>query len=261
MKIVKWLVTLILAAVVIVLGVVIFQGGAVIRQGVNRVGPQVLGVPVVLDGARFSPFQGLVQMNGLAVGNPEGFTTGNMFYMDDLEVDMDVRSLFSDTVIINHIQVDGPQINYEAGARGTNLGVLLAKLQSDAERDADAKAKPGKGVVIKELSIVNAQSRVSATVLQGRGVTIQIPPITLTNLGGEDQDTAQIVAEIVRAVIIIVMDTVADEEGLLTGEMKDAFKEIEALRGVAEGQVREVTDAVRDGARAVRGILGRDRDE
>jgi len=216
---------------------------------------------VVLDGARFSPFQGLVQLNGLAVGNPDGFTPGNMFYMDDLEVDLDVRSLFSDTVVINRIQVDGPQINYEAGSRGTNLGVLLAKLQSDAEAEADAEAKPGKGVVIKELTIVNAQARVSATALQGRGVTVQIPPITLNDLGGADQDTARIVAEVVRIVIILVMDTVADEEDLLTGELKDAFEEADALRGAAEERVRAVTDAVRDGARAVRGILGRDRDE
>jgi len=261
MKFVKRLVVLIVALVLIVVAVVIFRGGAVIRQGVNRVGPQVLGVPVVLEGARFSPFQGLVQMSRLTVGNPEGFRTDHMFFMDDLEVEVEVRSLLSDTIVINRIHIEAPQIIYEAGLRGTNLGTLLARLESEKDPAAGEGEGSGKTVVIRELTIANASAQVSATALQGREVTIEIPPITLTDLGGEDQDTAQIVAEVVRTVIIIVINTVADEDEQLGAELKDAFEEVDALRGVTEERVRAVTDAVRDGARAVRGLFGGDRDE
>lgn len=281
MKVIKWvsgIVGVLLVATVVVL---IFWGGHVVKHSVNVVGPQILGVPVTLESARFHPLRGYISLEGLVVGNPEGFRTESLFQMNHLEVDLDMKTLFSDPLVINRILIDAPQITFEMGLRGTNLGTLLDSLEekeekarTDVPEEEDAEpTEPARGVVIKEFVLAETTVRVSATALRGQSVPVTLGTVTLTELGGEDQSIAQIVTQVVKALAGTVVNAVAGAGDLLGAGLQGAWSGVSSVGGVAVDGVRAVTGGVTDGARAVTGgvadgarglrdrVTGRDRDE
>jgi len=262
-RVVGWVVLLL----VIVATAVIVYGGTMIKQGVEVIGPRILGVPVIVEQVRFHPLRGNVSLSGLFIGNPSGFQTEGLFEMRYLEVDIDLASLRTDTVVINRILIDAPQITYEVGLRRTNLGTLLANLEARADGDkkddkADPDDEPGKAVVIKELVLADARVEVSATAMRGRVVPVQLSTITLTDLGGEDQSITEIATEVVRALLGAVGNAVAGAGDLLGEGLRSAIDGAGALTGRAADGARAVTGAVGDGARGLRDMLpGGDDDE
>ncbi len=259
MKLIAKILIGLVALVAILLVVLMIWGGQVVKQAVNVAGPQVLGVPVTLEEASFSPLRGYISLKGLVVGNPEGFNTESLFDMRHLEVALDVRSLFSDTIIIHRIWVDTPQITYEVGLRRTNLGALLAGLESEKDPEAEEKKavdEPGKSVVIRELKIVDTRMEVSATALGGRAVPIQLGTITLNDLGGPDQSVTQITAQVLKALVGAVGNAVAGAGDLLGDGLKAALGGVGALGGMALDGATAVTGAVGGGARVVTGAVG-----
>lgn len=255
MKLLKRLVSTLLIILAVVVVTLIFWGGNVIKEGVNRVGPQVLGVPVTLESARFYPLRGHVSLTGLIVGNPEGFKTESLFDMKNLEIDLNVKSLFTDTIVIERILIDSPQITYEVGMGKTNLGVLLDSLESDKEKEVEEEdAKPGKTVVINELILADARAQVSVSTAGGRVVPVQLSTITLHDLGGEDQSLTEITTEVVKAIVGAVGNAVAGAGELLGEGFKAALDGAGALTGHAAEGARAVTGAASEGARAVGGV-------
>ncbi len=247
--------------VAVVLFVTFFWGGHVIKVSVNTIGSQVLGVPVTLEHARFHPLRGLVSLSGLVVGNPEGFRTKSLFDLTHLEVDIDMRTLFSHPLVINRIEIDTAQITYEMGLRRTNLGVLLESLEKEAE-EADEQIEgigevaTTRGVIIRELVLKDATARVSATSLHGLSAPLTLGTIRLNDLGGEDQSIMQISTQIVRALFGVVVNAVAGAGELLGDGLGAALEGLGNVGGMAVGGARAVTGAAGDGARAVTGAVG-----
>lgn len=266
MKIVKWALGILAILLVIVFTVVVFWGGHVVKHSVNMIGPQVLGVPVTLENAHFHPLRGYVSLSGFVVGNPEGFRTESLFQVNHLEVDLDMSTLFSDPLVINRIAIDSPQITFEMGLRGTNLGTLLDSLEEEAEAvdeiPDEKPAEPGRGVVIKEFVLADATVRVSATALLGQSVPITLGTVTLTDLGGEDQSVVQIVTQVVKALVGTVVNAVGGAGDLLGDGLRGAWNGVGAVGGFAVDGVRAVTGGVTDGARGLRDrVTGRERPE
>lgn len=254
------LVVLLMVALALLLAVV-FLGGRMIREGVNRIGPQVLGVAVTLEDAHFRPLQGFVRLGGLVVGNPEGFQTRSLFDMRELVIELDVRSLLTDTIRIRRILVDSPQITYEMGLRRTNLGALIEGMAPDGEKPAsqDKSKAPGKTVVIEELQIVAARARISTPGMGRMAVPVQLATITLNNLGGEGQSTAQITGQILKAVMGAVGNSALGVGGLVGDALKAAASGAGQLDGEAGGALdgaKTVGDVAGDGAKAVAGAAG-----
>lgn len=256
MKIMRRLLVVLVVLVLVVLLGVIFQGGRMIRTGVNRIGPQVLGVPVTLEDAHFRPLRGLVRLEGLVVGNPAGFQTESLFDMRKLEVELDVRSLFTDTIRIRRILIESPQITYEMGLRRTNLGTLIEDMASDAGKTDAGKepSAPGKTVVIEELKIVVARARISTPGMGSAAVPVQLATITLNDLGGDGQSTAQITGQVLKAVLGAVGNAALGVGGLVGDGIKAAASGVGELGGAALEGAGTVVGTAADGASAAVGV-------
>ncbi len=271
MKILFRLLIVLAVIVGVALATLIFWGGSVIKQGVNAIGPQVLGVPVSLEGARFQPLKGHVHLSGLFIGNPEGFQTESLFRMQTLEVDLNIKSLLSDEIIIERILIDAPEITYEVGVRRTNIGALLKGLEGDAPAEQPEappldtpEGKPGKSVVIRELVLADAKASVSAPGMAGRAVPVQLSTIVLNDLGGEGQSIRQILTEVMKALAGALGNAVAGAGDLLGDGLKSALEGAGALGGMATDGVRAVTGSVGDATRGARDRIrgsGRDTDD
>lgn len=258
-------------------------GGAVIKKTVNVAGPQILGVPVVLDEANLSIISGHAHLKGLRVGNPEGFKTDHLFEVGRLDVELDVRSLLSDTIRIRSIRVLDPSITYERGLLNSNLGALLDQLGGEA----DAEAKPGETppeqaaapdkaaekaggakVIIDEFRIEGARVRLSLTAAQGLAAPIPLPPIVLTDMGKESEGASftDVLRDVFKAVfgsvtsVLVGAGKLVGEGAELVGEGvmavgEGAVKGVGAVGGAAVDGATVVGGAAVDGAQAVGGAV------
>lgn len=248
---------LIVAGVVLLLVVLIAAFlGPIIRTAVVTAGPRIMGVPVELERVRVNPLSGTVHVQGLVIGNPEGFKTSSAMELGELRVRIDMGSLFSDPVVIREIFVSDPRITYEQGLRANNLSRLQAQLAEAApEKPADAETEPAretapaKKVVIERFELSGARVNASLTAMGGRSLTVPLPPVRLNDIGKESDGAspAEVVSRVLRSITSAVTDAVSSAAGVTGDALRGAG-------GAATDAARGATDAIRSG---VGGLLRR----
>jgi uncharacterized protein involved in outer membrane biogenesis len=194
---------------------------------VNGFGPVLLGVPVSVEKATFRPLSGKIKLTKLHVGNPKDFKTPALFDLDDVEISLNPRSLFSNTIVFHKVIVVAPHITYEVSLTGSNIGAL--------EKQLGGTKKSGKKVIIEELNVTDAQVNVSVTGAGGHAMPVKVGKIEVKDVGKEQGGVT-----FADAVVIIV--------GTITGNIENAAKGTAGLVGSGAG-------AVGSGAKAVEGVL------
>jgi uncharacterized protein involved in outer membrane biogenesis len=241
---------------VVILGVVVvvvasFFLGTIVKTGVGTVGPRLTGASVLVDDIDLSPLTGRGTIEGLVIGNPEGFQSTRAFKLDLIRVRLSVPSLFSDTILIDEITVVGPEITYERGLSGSNISVIRDNIEAFGKSGAKGKEnrpageEAGKNVQIGNFLIRDGSVRLSASLLKGEALTVPLPEIQLKDLGKESggATVAQVSAKIFRAINGAVVKAVAGS-GNLAGK---GVKEIGKAAGEAGSKALE----------GVRGLLGK----
>src|SRR5436190_11030764 len=125
-------VVILLVLLVAVVGVSIFFLGAIIKKGVETVGPQITKTEIRLDSATLSLLSGSGKLKGLLVGNPEGFKTQSAIKVGAVSIGVVAGSVLSDKVHVTQINVQAPEVTFEGGLKGNNLSKLLDNVQSAA---------------------------------------------------------------------------------------------------------------------------------
>ena len=234
-------VTLILL-VVIGLAIVFFSLNSIVKKGVETYGPQLTKVNVTLGAVDLSPFSGSGTLSKLFVGNPEGYKTPSAFQMDSIKLAVKIGSVFSDTVVVDEINIQSPEITLEGTLDGNNLSTILNNLKgtnaaptpTPAQNATPAGEKPAKKFIVKDLVLAGAKVNVNVAAMNKSLVkTLTIPDIHLQNIGtGEGGASAE---ELVRQILDPVLDR----------SVKAAADEL-AKQGIEEGK-KEINKAVQNG--------------
>lgn len=225
MKILKILLVLVVVLLVIaVIGVTMFLG-SIIKTGVETVGPEVTGVPITLEKAEVSLLKGSAMLKELVVGNPEGFKTDYLFKLGRISVKVDVGSVKTDTVVIESIRIEGPEISYEKSLKTSNLGKLLSNLEGEPseeeaqpeEKPAEAEEEGGKKVVINDLLIQKGKIKLSATFTGGHAMSIPLPEVHLTDIGKKSDGASvkEVITTVLKSIMSVVTQTVASSAELI----------------------------------------------
>ncbi len=169
-----------------------------IKRGVETIGPKLAKVEIKLDAVHLSLLSGSGKLNGLVVGNPEGFKSPSAISVGMASLVLKPASLLSDKIVIQSINVQAPQITYETDLRANNLSKILANLEaaSGGQEKEPAKPKettPAKKLQVDDLIISGGKVRVSVTALGGRSTTVSLPEIHLKDLGKDAE--VQVVLE------------------------------------------------------------------
>jgi len=194
----KLLAKVLLALVVVLLllvGALHLWLGSLIKRGVEQVGPSITQTSVTLRDADISLLSGRAELEDLTVGNPKGFQTPSAFRLHNATVRLDWKSVLSDTVVIEEILIDGPEISFEGTPAGSNLGTIRdnAKAYAPAESSEiapvpkrDAQQGSGRKVVIKQFTMTNARAimlvRAGGVETKAQGISLQ--DIRLESIGG-----------------------------------------------------------------------------
>ena len=204
------------------------------KRAVESVGPKITKVEVKLDSVSLSPISGSGKVNGLVVGNPEGFKAPSAIRVGSATLAIQPSSLFSDKVIIKTINVEGPEITFETDLRANNLSKLLANInettgggkESQVEKE---EPKAARKLQVNEFIVTGAKVNVSLTSPIVKSATVTLPEIRLKDLGTgpEGITAASLTKEMLQVVLNKSIEAAAAAaadlaKGAVTGELNKA---------------------------------------
>lgn len=255
--------------VAVLLLVLQYALGPIVKTTAEQLGPKVLGTRVDVTNAHMRILSGLVKMEGVVVGPPEGFDA-NVFEMQNLRVDLDTASLLGgadDPIVIRDITIEGPFVTYELKGIRDNLHKLLSNLGADDEDEPKEEKKekaekgPGRKVVIEHFLFKDAKVRVA--VAGGKGAVVPLPDIELKDIGRSSggatalDATGQILRQITVGTVVAVKDVLADLGAVAADAVVDAAVAVGDAAADAVGAAADaVGDAVGSAASAVTGAIG-----
>jgi uncharacterized protein involved in outer membrane biogenesis len=190
-KIILSIIATVVVIVAITLIVVLTNLDRVIKYGVETYGPSATGTPVSLDNARVSIRSGQGELNGLVIGNPQGFDTDYAFKLNKIKINLDPQSLTRDIIVVEQIIVDSASLNSEFKGRQSNLQQIRDNLNryttaaKEEERKREQEGQPPEEAVkflIKEFHFTNGEVTLLSDVANIKQ-SLEIPDFTLTNIG------------------------------------------------------------------------------
>ncbi|CAM3141991.1 hypothetical protein [Rariglobus hedericola] len=204
-----------LALMVIGAFIASFFLGSIVTKGVNTFAPKITGTKVTLDSASISPLSGSGTLNGLFVGNPEGWKSDKAFSFAKVHVSVVPGSLLGDHIVVKEVLIDGPEFVYETKIISSNIKELLKNIETNTGGSGDKPvadqpvSKDGKPLKfeVKSFRLENAKVTLGAG---PTAITVPMPPLVLTDLGTKeggitaDQLATKVVSNILSNITVAV---------------------------------------------------------
>lgn len=251
---------LLLLAVIAAAAVYFFGSSALnkgIKSGVETYGPRITQTPVTLGAANLSAFNGSGSLTNLLIGNPEGFKSEQIFALGEIDLKVDVGTVLSDRIVIDHIIIRRPEISYEQSLRGSNVKKLMENIEAFTGPKDTTESKPDEGptkqVVIRKLLIEDATVYVGA---MGIGQTVSIPRIEMENIGEDGERITMVEAiDLVLAKVVQALGPALKGAGNLLKEGGQSA--LDATTREARERLDGVTgDAVNKATEGIKGLFG-----
>lgn len=251
----KLIETVVLAIlIVIVLAIIIFSlfGENMIKTGIENAGSKTLSVPVNLGNLDLSLLRGSVGVENLVVANPQGYELKNLLELQSGNVTTNLKSLMSDTVQIESINLDGINMSIEQKGTTNNLQEILNSIPKSDEPAAEPSEKPAKKLHIKQLRISNVRVNVKLLPLPGKDntVTLELQPIEMSDLGSDDKYTT---AKLAKEVVVAIAKGIAREgANILPADMINSMESsIGQFTEMGKAAMEEGQKAVDEGQKAL----------
>ena len=253
-------------ALVVIAAVAVFFGlsnlGPLIKTAVNTYGPKITMTDVRLGDAGVSLFSGEAKLKDFFLGNPKGFSAPQAMQIGSIYVNLDEKSLTSDTIVIDKIEVVAPQITYETTGKSDNFKTLQNNVKKTtgggkggAAESGGGDAGGGKKLLIRSVVIKDGQINLAAKALAGQQVTTELPFIEMKDIGGKEKgvDPAQAFSEILAVLYQQIQSpdvTAALNQGLKSLGVSLEGVNVKVLDDKTQKQVEEGVKG------AVKGLLG-----
>jgi uncharacterized protein involved in outer membrane biogenesis len=244
----KKLLIIVLVVVVVGAGLLYLVGssllGSMVKAGVESYAPAITGTPVTLDSARISPLSGSGSISGLAVGNPEGYSTPRSIYFGQVALDIDPWSLTSGAIHVERIHIRQPEFTYERKLTTGNLDQILKNIQEATASEAATPEEEGEPVKMIIDSLIIEEGRVNVSAL-GFGTGADLPRIELHDIGKEQGGATPQEAALQVMEVVLGKAIAAGLEAAASGDIKIGNADTDAVIQGAGKQVQQATDAIR----------------
>ena len=235
--------------VLLIAGVGVFYFDSIVKNGIEVVGSRLLGTSVTVNSESLSPLNSSGTIRGLSIENPQGFNSDYAIQLDELSVNLNASSVFSDVVEIESVRVVQPQITYETRITNDNIRALIANLSSDSTGEAEngasvAQSEAGKRIIIRRLTLVDPQLNLVAAIVTA---PIPLPDIELNDIGAEDDSTT------VADALQLVMSTLSST--ILSASLPNLEDLREGVQDRLQDGVEQVEDVVEELGGRLRSIL------
>ncbi len=239
---------LVAAVLLVVAAVALFVVGSnigtIVKKGVETVGPKITGTPITLGGVELSPSSGSGTIKDFVLGNPEGYKSAFAIRLGEATLEVDPRSVLSDKIHIKRVAVSNPEITIEGGLGDNNLKKILANIDAFT---ASEKSKPAsdsgstKKLQVDDFLLSGAKVDVKFSILGGKGLSVPLPDIHLSNLGasGDGITAGELTKTIFNSVFEQVIPAVTKQLGQIGNLGKGA---VEGVGGAVDKATKGLGD-------------------
>jgi len=236
------------ALIILVALIVFFTLNSIVKTGVETVAPKVTGTTVTLESVSISALTGKGTIKGLVIGNPEGFKTPHAFSLGTVRVDIDLPSLMSDKIIIEEIYIDAPEVTYEMGLSGSNIGKIQENVEafSGPSSEEEEDEAEGKKIQINHFVFKNAKIGLSAKLLQGSQLSVPLPSVELNDIGKEEDGISiakaakEVFTPLTNQITAVAKAGIANAKELAASGVDAARKAGGAVTDTAKGAIKGV---------------------
>ena len=162
---------------------------SIVARIIEDEGSQVVATDVAVSGVDISLREGRGTIAGLSVASPAGFETSHVFTLGEITLGLDLDSVRKDPIVIKEIRVRAPVVNAEILQTGSSN---VRELQQNIQRYAASlgKGDPQSGDVkrirIKRFVFEKGRIEINASALGLEGRTLELPAITIDDIGGPE---------------------------------------------------------------------------
>lgn len=191
--------------------VVIFFLGSLVTRAVNHYGPQITGTKVTLTAAHISPFSGEGTLDSLKVANPPGWSANDAFTLKSIHLSVVPKSLFSDHVIINDLDIENPEFLYETKIIASNIGDLVKNIQGQKSNpSAQAKTSRGEEKRFEIHHLIIRGGKLTVSVAGRAPIPLDMPTVEFHDLGnGQGVTSTELAALIGETILKSILDSSA----------------------------------------------------
>ena len=226
----------------------------IVKKSIESFGPKITQTSINLQKVKISLFSGHGEIRGLVVGNPEGFHTDSAFKLDTIIIDVKPTSIFSNSIIIRNILIDGPKITYETSVEGSNISKIKRNIetfssrsQTNASGELTNKHKETKKVKIDTFSLQNGKIRLSAKLLQGKTLDIPLTNIQLKDIGKESGSASfpEVIAKLFSAINKEIVNAVTGSGKYIEGGVNTISDSAKKVDETAKENISKAIDEMK----------------
>ncbi len=230
-----------------------------VKGVVHKYGTQIVGTDVNLTGFKFRPLSGFVEIDGLTVANPTGYSAPNLFSLGSIKVKLNVKSLMTDTIVVEDITVTKPEITYEMPDFTTSnvmqIQENIAKNTASSSKvenveEAEIKtevSEKGKFVVIRKVLVEGgALSAITPLQKNETALTLNMPAIELTGIGEERKGVS-----ISESITTIFNKILFNATSVVTSALGNASEMAKKAVSATLDEAKNVTDTAKEGAKSL----------
>lgn len=264
-----------LLVVLVLLIAVFFFINSIVKGSINTAAPKLLGVNTHVDTVSIRPLRGIVHIKNLTLANPEGYNKDKfLFSVNEFYININMASLFSDTIKIHKILINAPGCTYEVKSGTSNIDALIAKINKgkDAQQEKQAESqtpqqpqekKAGKKVIIDEISLNDTKLAYSSSMTAGTFLTIPIPSIIIKDIGKGQDGTSfgDALSEVFNKILTSFGSAIAGAGDLAGKAVGEGLKGATDAAKASSDAVKASSDAIGTGAKDATKAVGSALDE
>jgi hypothetical protein len=207
-----------LAVLIVITGVSVYlysNIGSIVKKGIERYGTEVCGTRVSVGSVKISLKSGTGTIHDLRVANPDGFSHDSAVRLGDGTIVIDIGSIKRDPIVVKEIRIHAPVVSAEVDEKlATNVGIIRNHIENYQARAANPDKQDSgleKRIAIRSLVIEQGILKGDATRIGQQKGQWDMPPIELSNLGGETGTRPEGMAKVISAALFARAEQVAAE--------------------------------------------------
>jgi hypothetical protein len=252
----KWILRIAIAflmLVVIGLVAIYFSLDSLVRYGVERGATQATGQTTSLHSASVSIFGGTLELSGLDVDNPTGYSSAKIFAMKDCKASAQIGSLFTNDVVIPEIDIDGLEVTIEQNGLKSNLSDVLnvSKSTTPAAGGSTAPTPPGRNIHVGVIKLTGTIVHLSA---MGQTLPLALGPIEIQDPMNPDGRPMKM-ADVVAKILVNVAQQIANDPRI-PDVLKAGINQANALAGNVTKLLQDNSKGVEEKAKDIGQNIG-----
>ncbi|HEY2027795.1 MAG TPA: hypothetical protein VGH20_01185 [Myxococcales bacterium] len=206
----------VLALVVIVGAIVYFNIDRIVKTEVEKQGTASLRLDTQLDSARLALFGGKVDLHGLSIASPKGFSAKHMLELGDAKAQVDYGELRKHPIHVKELEFDKTRLVVEQSGGKLNFKEAMSLLPQKPPDN-----KPPMKLVIDEIKLTDAHVIIRPG-LPGisQEIDVPVPSLVMKAVGsGKGANNGAAIKDIAMQVITALAGK-ASQSDQLPGELK-----------------------------------------